>query len=120
MNTQEYIEKIKNSTLSDKTKQKILALLDGKELTFEIKEEIKDIIQAEIDEETKDLFVTEEDESELEGLNSTLSATSDSIEKDLSDDMDFVDSEMGKVNTAVGELDKMVDEDQIQQIKAKM
>ncbi len=59
--SEQYLEKIKNSDLSNKTKQAIVALVGEQVLTQELKDQAKAIIAAEIEEETKGMFIEEDD-----------------------------------------------------------
>lgn len=59
--SEQYLEKIKNSDLSSKTKQAIVVLVGDQVLTQELKDQAKAIIAAEIEEETKGMFVEEDD-----------------------------------------------------------
>ena len=59
--SEQYLEKIKNSDLSNKTKQAIFTLVGDQELTQELKDQAKAIIAAEVEEETKGMFVEEDD-----------------------------------------------------------
>ena len=54
--SEQYLEKIKNSDLSNKTKQAIVTLIGDQVLTQELKDQAKSIIAAEIEEETKGMF----------------------------------------------------------------
>ncbi|MGI9118040.1 MAG: hypothetical protein ACR2IQ_00625 [Minisyncoccia bacterium] len=62
--SEQYLEKIKNSDLSTKTKQAIFTLIGDKELTQQLKDQSKAIIASEIEEETRDMF-EEVDESDM-------------------------------------------------------
>ncbi len=119
MNKQEFIEKIKASSLSDENKQKILSLLSEKELDFETKEQIKELIQMDIEASTKD-HLAEEDHQEIASATEEMSQELSGIEKDLTEDMQFVENEMNDLVTMVSDLDKIADQMSIDQIKASI
>lgn len=117
MNKQELIEKIKLSPLSDERRQKILSLLEQNDLTFDIKEQIKDIIQEDIDSDTSVQF-SAEDKKEIDAATAQAAKELDGVEMELGKDMDFVEKEMNNLETIVADLDKTVDQDQVEAIRA--
>ncbi|MES2930487.1 MAG: hypothetical protein V4665_01755 [Patescibacteria group bacterium] len=116
MNKQEFIEKIKASSLSEESKGKIISLLSEKELNFETKEEIKDIIQTDIEASTQGI-TTAEDDQEIATVTTQLSDELSTLEKDLTQDMEVVENEMKDLATMASDLDKIADHAEIDQIK---
>jgi len=119
MNKQEFIEKIKSSHLSDDNKNKIIALLSDNELSFEIKEQVKDIIQDDINEASKGLL-TEDDQTEIDAATEEMSQESAKLQKELEEDMQFVEKEMDNLVTMAGDLDKVADKIEIDKIKSSI
>ena len=117
MTKQDYIEKIKQSQLSDEAKQQVLALLESGELSFDVREKIKDIIQADIDADMEGVL-DEEDDSEIKEATKELETDLAKIEEELNADMAFVEEELGKVEKMTQDLDKAMDEKEIEDIKA--
>lgn len=117
MTKQDYIEKIKQSELSDDSKQQILALLESNELSFDTREKIKDIIQANIDADMEGVL-DGEDDTEIKEASEELEKDLAKIEEELNEDMAFVEEELGKVEKMTQDLDKAMDEKEIEDIKA--
>jgi hypothetical protein len=117
MTKQDYIEKIKQSELSDEAKQQVLTLLESGELSFDSREKIKDIIQADIDADMEGVL-DGEDDSEIKEATKELEKGLTEIEDQLNEDMTFVEEELGKVEKMTQDLDKAMDEKEIEDIKA--
>jgi hypothetical protein len=117
MTKQDYIEKIKQSQLSDETKQQVLALLESDEFSFDTREKIKDIIQANIDADMEGMFEGEDD-SEIKQASEELEKDLAEIENELNEDMTFVEEELEKVEKMTQDLDKAMDEKEIEDIRA--
>ncbi len=116
MNKQEYSEKIQHSGLSAESKQKIADLLNGTELTFDVKEMIKDIIQADIDADT--IALGAEDAAAARALDEQLTVDLAAVEHDLAEDIALVETEMAELEGMASEMDKAVDEQKIEALKA--
>lgn len=121
MNKQEYIEKIKNSGLNPEVKSEILGLLEANDLTYDIAEEIKDILQADIDALfTKAGISVNANDPEIIEADKTLDEGLAKVQTDLEEDIAFVEKEMADLEVMVKELDSSVDQSQIDQIKEKI
>lgn len=119
MNQQEFVNSVVASPLSETTKKKILDLIAEKGFDFDVREEIKDLMQAEIDLDSKDLFSTEE-LKEIEAETNQMEAELQAVEDELNKDMQFVEERMENINKIVQDLDKVVEDDQIDQIKSQI
>lgn len=117
MNKQEFIDSIKNGPLSPEIKEKVLALLEG-ELTFDVKEQIKDLIQEDIESDIS--FLTEADKKDIETDDAEMAAELDAVEKDLAEDMKFVENELNNLEAMVKEVDAVVDEAHIDSLKSQI
>ncbi len=98
-------------------KQKILDILENNDLSFEIKEEIKDIIQEDID-ATIEVPLTDEDKQAINTATDEMSEGVQKVEDELSKDMEFVDEQLSNLEAMVKDLDKVIDEVEIEQIKS--
>lgn len=116
MDKKTYIEKIKSSSLSDESKQKIVSLLESGQYSFEMKEQIKDLIQRDIDSGAVEM--TDEDRAEIKAAEDQLEQDLTTIKKDLDEDMSFVENEMNNLATTVSEVNKIVDEVKIESLSA--
>ncbi|OGI78645.1 hypothetical protein A3C57_01880 [Candidatus Nomurabacteria bacterium RIFCSPHIGHO2_02_FULL_33_12] len=118
MNKQEFIDKITNSPLSADRKNKILALLSSGELTFDIKEEIKDIIQEDIDSDNTSM--SDADKADIAASNVQMETELSAVENDLAGDMQFVEAELNSLEEMVKEVDGIVDQANIESLQSKI
>ncbi|MFZ4500351.1 MAG: hypothetical protein ACOYMZ_02495 [Minisyncoccia bacterium] len=116
MDKQAYNEKIQQSGLSAESNQKIADLLNSSELTFDVKEMIKDIIQADI--ESDPVALDAEDIAAARALDEELVAGLAAVEHDLAQDMAVVETELADLEGMTSEMDKAVDEQKIEALKA--
>lgn len=116
MTTQEYIEKIKESSIADDRKQQIVSLLEQNEFSFDIREQVKDIIQADIDASMEGIL-DGEDDSEVQAMNQQLEKDLAKVESTLNEDMAFVESQMDDIEKHTQALDKAMDEKDIEDLR---
>ena len=116
MDKNTFIEKIKASSVSEERKQKIIALLETNEFNFETKQLVKDILQEDIDADAVEM--TPEDLAEAKTAEQQLVNDLAEVEKDLNEDMTFVQSEMNDLDGMVSDMDKTTDQAQIEAITA--
>ena len=119
MNTQDFIKKIQEGSLSEANKATIVALLTEQGPTFAIKEQIKDIIQASIDADMHE-ELTDEDKAEINTREKALDQDISAVEGEFAKDMDFVDGELENLKIMMSDLDKVIDEVEIEDIKNKI
>lgn len=119
MNQQEFIDAINASPITDSTKRKILDLIAEKGFDFDTREEIKDLIQEEIDGDSKDLL-NAEDLKEVDAKMQEMESELQAIEDELNKDMGIVETEMDNLQKIVQDLDQVVDDDKIDQIKSQI
>ena len=117
MNKQELIEKINISQIASELKDKILNLLEQNELTFDIKEQIKTLIQENIDADTSIPF-TPEDYQKINAITNQTSEQLTTIEEELSKDMAFTENELNDLESIINDLNKNLDQTKIDSIRA--
>ncbi len=118
MNKQDYIAKIKASSISDEKKNRIIAILEKNELDFNTKEEIKDILQEEIDTIASD--IAGEDDSEISSETEAFSGDVAKIQAGLEEDMAYVEKEMDDLEGMAKDVDKAFEQSQIDTLKAQL
>lgn len=116
MKKQDYIEKIKQSELSESAKQEILSILQSDTISFDDREKIKDIIQTDIDADMEGVL-DGEDDTEVKQASEELEKDLAKIEEEFKEDMAFVETELEKVEKMTQDLDKAMDEKEIEDIK---
>lgn len=100
MTISELIQKITDSVLSEEAKQKIIVLAQGySEVTPELEEEVKSLIQEDIDKDLAELGADETD-PEIEAAEAKLHEELDGIEAEL-------ESGLAEVDQDLAELDQM-------------
>ena len=119
MNQQEFTDQVNASSLNETTKQKIMSLIETNGFDFETQEEIKDMIQAEIDTDFATILSNKPDPV-ADAITKELSDELDTIEADFTKDMDFVEKEMGELESMVKELNKSMEELQIENLKSQV
>lgn len=117
MNKQELIERIKASRIGEARKKQILSLLEQNDLNFDIKEQIKTLIQEDIDADTSVPF-TAEDRKAIDAVTEKTAKDLSAVEETLNGDMKFVENELNDLETIVHDLDKVVDQVQMDSIRA--
>jgi 4-diphosphocytidyl-2C-methyl-D-erythritol kinase len=117
MNKQELIEKIKISRIDDERKQKILSLLEQNDLSLDIKEQIKTLIQEDIEADTSVPF-SSADRQEIDSTTDQTVKELSAVENSLNEDMKFVENELNDLEAIVGDLNKVVDQVQIDSVRA--
>ena len=118
MNKQDFINSITDGLLSSERKQKVLDLLNNNELTFDIREQIKDILQEELD--SNNDFLTDEDKKEIEISTVKMEAELNAVEQDLNKDMEFVEKELKELEQMVKDVDGIIDDANIDAIKSQI
>lgn len=119
MNPQDFIQQIQASEISEERKQKIIALVTEKGLDFDTKEEVKAIIQEDIESDAATIL-TDADRAEIQKASDELGTELSAIEKTVSEDLAFVETEMKDLQTTVDGLGKSVDAMEIDSLKAKL
>lgn len=118
MNKQDFINSVTSGPLSPERRQKILDILNNNELTFDVREQIKDIIQEEI--EVDNNFLTDEDKKEIEANTAKMEAELNAVEQELNKDMQFVENELKELEAMVKDVDGLVNEANIDSIKSQI
>lgn len=119
MNKQELIDKIKASSIEAARKQQIINLLENNDLTLDIKEQIKTLIQEDIDSDLSVPF-TPEDYSAMNAATEQMSNEIANVENELNKDMEFVENELNDLETFINDTGKVIDEAQIDALRNEM
>lgn len=117
MTIAELTQKITDSVLSDEAKQKIFAVMQSfSEVTEDLEEQIKELIQEDID---RDLAALEEgdDDSELAAAHAAHAAEIDQIESELNDELAEVERELGELDQMRAEISSAEDAYKIAQLR---
>lgn len=117
MTITELTQKITESVLSDDSKQKILAVIQSHtEITPELEDQIKELIEEEID---KDLDELEEgdDDPELETAHNEHSAELEQIESELNEELAEVEQELRELDQVRADISKAEDAYKVMQLK---
>ena len=118
MNIQELKDFFINSDFTDETKATIAGILSDKtEVTPGLTANIKDILQKELDIDFKELGVDATNDPEAQKLEQEYTQELDVIEKDLNDDMAFVEKELGDLEETRKQVLKISDEMEAEEIK---
>lgn len=115
MNKETFIQNLQASPVSDEHKQAILALIESKGWNVDTIEAIKDIIQTDIESDLDEL--TDEDKVHMQVAENELISGLDAVEATLAEDLAFVEAEMNDLEKMTKELDKTVDEAEIDTLK---
>jgi hypothetical protein len=120
MNISELTNHIESSELSDATKQKISALLQGQtEVTAELEASVRDIIQAEIDADFAELGITNDD-PEIQALDAELAANLESVQKELDEDMAYVDRELNELDSMRKQVTQIEEQQQVMDLQNQL
>ncbi len=118
MNIQELKDFFINSDFTDETKATIAGILSDKtEVTPGLTANIKDILQKELDIDFKELGVDTTNDPEAQKLEQEYTQELDVIEKDLNDDMAFVEKELEDLEETRKQVLKISDEMEAEEIK---
>jgi hypothetical protein len=109
---------IGSSELSEGRKKEILTLLDG-EITPDIGQKIKNLIQEDIDDDMAP-FLTKEDKEKIAKAGEQMSADLIEVEKELAKNIKFAEDEMSDLKQTVSELNKVADQVQINSLKTDL
>ena len=119
MNKQELIDKIKASSIEAARKQQIIDLLENNDLTLDIKEQVKTLIQEDIDSDTSVPF-TPEDYSAMAAATEQMSSEIANVKNELNKDMEFVENELNDLEVFINDAGKIVDEAQMDALRSKI
>lgn len=121
MNKEQLLSSIDSGPFSEETKKKVHALLSEQELTIEIAAQIRDLLQAEIDKDFEALGV-ELDPNDEDAKNALKEFEDgvDAVEKELSEDMEFVQDKMAEIDSLRSQLDAVLDQEEIEKLKADL
>lgn len=117
MTIAELTQKITESVLSDEAKQKIFTAMQSfTEVTSELEEQIKELIQEDID---KDLAALEEgdEDPELEAAHNAYTAEVDQIESELNAELADVERELGELDQMRADISSAEDAYKIAQLR---
>ena len=120
MNKETFIEHITQSELDSARKEQILALLrEDQGFSFETQERIKDIIREDILADTKNMLSTE-DMTQTHAMSDELLSELSEIEGELHADMAIVDTEMGNLDAALQQANKVLDTAEIEKFNGNI
>lgn len=118
MTTQELLDFIQNSPLSEKTKIEAKAILGGYDVvTLELQGKIKDLIQSELDVDFDTAGVALPDSADVQAAQKEFSDNSAAVDAQLDADMAFVQGQMDELDALKKQVDKTLDEMEADQIK---
>src|ERR1035441_1937346 len=96
---QDLIERIKKSQIGDERKKQILILLEQDDFSYDIKQQIKGIIQEDIESGDDTIPFTAKDRREMANAKKQMSKELKAVDKELNKDMKFVKKEMNDIKT---------------------
>ena len=118
MNIQELRDFFVNSDYSDETKAVLAGILNDKtEVTPGLIFQVKDVLQKELDVDFKELGVNIDDNEEAKQALKEYNDTLDTIEKDLGEDMAFVENELNELEEVCKTVSKISDEIEADKIR---
>ena len=118
MTIQELRDFFAKSDYSVETKAAIEDIVkDATELTPGIVFQVKDVLQKEIDADFEVLGVDFAGDPKVQEIQKEYDTTLESIEKDLTDDMNFVESELGELDEIRKEVMAVSDEMEAEELK---
>lgn len=120
MTIAELTQKITDSVLSDEAKQKIFTAMQSfTEVTEELEEQVKELIQEDID---RDLAALEEgdEDPELLAAHTSYAAEIDAIESELQDGLADVERELGELDQMRAEISSAEDAYKIAQLRNEL
>lgn len=115
MNKETFLQSLQSSPISAERKQQILDILEKNDWNVDTVELIKDIIQTDIESDMDTLLP--EDQAEAAKATEELNANLTSIEQTLSEDMTYIEREMNDLETMTKDLDKAVDQADIEALQ---
>lgn len=116
MNKQDLITKIQTSSIIDLRKDQVLALINENELTPDIIDQIKDIIQDDIDESVTDIL-SDDQIKEITDIDNQGKEEISVIAAEVTSDVNFVEKEMENLETTLNTLAPAIDEMEIDTVK---
>lgn len=118
MNIQELKEFFINSDYSDETKATLASILSDKtEVTPGLTSQIKDVLQKELDADFKEMGVDVKNDVLAQKIEKEYVEELNTIEKDLNNDMEFVEKELGELEETRKQILKISDEMEAEEIK---
>lgn len=118
MNIQELKEFFINSDYSDETKSVLASILSDKiEITPGLTSQIKDVLQKELDIDFKEMGVDITNDIEAQKVEKEYVDELNTIEKDLNNDVEFVEKELGELEEKRKQILKISDEMEADKIK---
>jgi len=108
-NKQDLTAKIQDSQILDARKDQIFALINDNELTPEIIDQIKDIIQEDIDENMADIL-SDDQKKEIIDMENEANDGIKAIATEIANDLQFVESEMQELEDTLTSLAPAMDE----------
>lgn len=116
MNILEIKDMLSGGIFSEDTVQKIENIIMDKQiLSLEDEFEIKNILQSEIDNDFASMGI--EDTSEITEINEALDNDLGQVQRELSADMDTIETELRELDTMRKEINHLEDLDQVNKIK---
>ena len=120
---QDILKMIAEASLSPEREAKVKALIADlpadAEVSAEIMEDIRDIIQEELEDGMADIL-TPEDIAEIAALEQTMLTEMKEIEKDVTTDVAFVESELEELEKIAEELSPAIDQANIDRVKEEL
>ncbi len=116
MNKQDLITKIQSSSIAEARKDQAIALINDNELTPEIIDQVKDIIQEDIDENVSGIL-SDDQAKEIADIENQGNDEIVAIATEITGDLKFVEDEMGDLETTLNTLAPAVDEMEIEAVK---
>lgn len=115
MNKETFLQNLQSSPISAEHKQQILDIIEKNDWNVDTIELIKDIIQADIESDVVTLLP--EDQAAVAAANEALNSSLTAIEQTLNEDMAYVETEMKDLETMTKDLDKGMDQAQMDTLK---
>lgn len=121
MTIQELKAFFENSDYSTETKNKIFAILENKiELTQGLVTEIKSILQTELEQDLVEAGVDVSNDPEVKEIQAEYNEAVAMIEKDLQEDVSFVEKEMEDIESSRKQISDISDQMDADKIRADL
>jgi hypothetical protein len=92
---------------------------DKTEVTAELEASVRDIIQAEIDADFAELGITNDD-PEIQALDAELAANLESVQKELDEDMAYVDRELNELDSMRKQVTQIEEQQQVMDLQNQL
>lgn len=117
MTINELIQKISESILSEEAKQKIIDIAGGyAEVTSELEEQVKELIQEDIDKDLAALGV-DDDTPEIQSIQRQLDADLGAVGKELDSELSVIEDEMAELEAMRAEIQAAEEAHKIAQLR---